>query len=135
MVNDFITILRNHNLKATTQRVAILNFIYKNGHSSIDEIYKELIKDYPSISLNTIYLNVDLLTKNSILTQISIDKSRDKYEITKKEHIHLICEKCHSVIDKEIPSQLLNSLNFDTFFEKKRVINIYGICQKCYSNS
>ena len=36
---DFSKLLKDKNLKVTAQRVAILDEIYKHGHSSVDDIY------------------------------------------------------------------------------------------------
>ena len=131
-MSNLLELLKRKSLKATTSRVSILKIIEDYGHISIEELYLVLKKTHPTISLNTIYLNIDKLKQNGIINQISIDNKRAKYEIKKREHIHLICTICSGVIDKELPINIVDSLELgDNFRSEKISINIYGVCKEC----
>jgi len=131
MIN-FINLLKSKSLKVTAQRVAILKIMEKFGHISIQKLHENLKIDYPTISLNTIYLNLNILLENGILSQIAIDNNKKQYEIKKVEHIHLICTKCSSVQDIKLPNEIFEKIKLsDNFTKEKMVINIYGICEKC----
>ena len=131
-MNSMIDILKQNSLKVTSQRVTILEIIEKYGHITTAKLYSLLKEIHPSISLNTVYLNIEKLTSSGILTAISIDGDKTQYEMSKNDHIHLICKRCFCVEDLELPKNISNSLLLNSDFTKQRlVVNIYGICQRC----
>ena len=135
MIN-YVSLLKDNELKATFQRITILESIDKSGHMSVDDIYDEVIKVHPSISLATIYKNIILMIEKDVLTEIPIAEKKSKYELSKIDHIHLICTKCGKVEDKECKdttSSILSDLtNKENFFLNKRQINLYGLCSSCH---
>ena len=134
-MTDYATLLNHSGLKATFQRVTLLENIEKYGHISIDKLYKEVIKKYPSLSLATVYKNIILMVEKSVLTQVPIEGKKPKYELVKKEHIHLICTECGEVEDREYtPSAnaLFSTMSKEEHFSlHKPQVNLYGVCQSC----
>lgn len=130
---DFSSLLKKHDLKATTPRLVILDIIEKTGHANIEEIFENTKKSFPTISLATVYKNVSTMCEKNILTAIAITNGKQKYEITKNAHVHLICKICGSVIDKEyvLIKELEEIANKNGFFLEKENINLHGICIKC----
>lgn len=43
---DSSNLLKDYNLKVTPQRVAIVEELYAHGHMNIDELYKNLLKNF-----------------------------------------------------------------------------------------
>ncbi|SFZ98882.1 Peroxide stress regulator; Ferric uptake regulation protein; Fe2+/Zn2+ uptake regulation proteins [hydrothermal vent metagenome] len=134
-MTNYVTLLNNNDLKATFQRINILDVIDKHGHMSVDDIYDEVIKVHPSISLATIYKNIILMMDKGVLTEVPIAERKSKYELTKTDHIHLICTNCGEVIDKECrdtTNSVLSELTHkENFLLNKRQINLYGTCSSC----
>ena len=132
-MKEYAATLKEYDLKATTPRLAILEQIDHAGHSSIEELTGLVCKKYPTISLGTIYKNVECMTAKGLLTPIAITNEKQKYEITKAPHIHLICQSCLSVMDKAyMPIPLLKQLAEESGFElHKETINLYGLCPVC----
>ena len=60
MMKNLHSILKKTPLKSTPQRLAILNTIQKNGHICVEDMFKELKPQFPSLSLATIYKNINL---------------------------------------------------------------------------
>lgn len=58
---NYIATLQKHNLKVTPQRLEIVDILYKNGHMSIDDLYTSLRGKFPSLSLATIYKNINTM--------------------------------------------------------------------------
>ena len=129
------TALNSVGLKATRQRLGILEVINEAGHCSIDEMATLLDSRLPNLSLATIYKNVLMMTSCGILTEVPIAGDKSKYEIKKIEHIHLICEDCGAVEDKRLdpaPQKSLSTLaSKDSFTLKRSQINLYGLCRNC----
>jgi len=130
-MTDYIKLLQDNDLKATIQRTNILRSIDKAGHLSIDEIYEDIKGKYPTLSLATIYKNIILMLKQSVIVEVPINGQKSKYELKKHDHIHLICKSCGEIEDKEITQESKKILSVENFKLINSQINLYGICQKC----
>lgn len=130
-------LLKEHELKATFQRMQILEVIEKYGHIAIEAIYEEVSKIHSSLSLATIYKNILLMTQKGVLTEIPIIGKKSKYEILKDEHIHLICTECGTVMDKMLDDDTAMDTEkvakTSSFSLEHRQVNLYGICYHCQS--
>lgn len=127
--------LREHGLKATIQRLAILETIDHAGHIDIDELYKSVSATHPSFSLSTVYKNIEGMQEAGLLVEVPVAGGKPKYEITKEDHIHLICRHCGRIIDKPITDDIItvigNMSNVNGFEHQNSSINLYGICDHC----
>ena len=134
-MTDYATLLKESGLKATFQRMNILESIESHGHMSIDSIYEEVIKTHPSLSLATIYKNIILMVENAVLTEVPIEGQKSKYELAKVDHIHLVCTQCGEVEDRphNISADALftSMTNEENFSLSKQQINLYGVCAQC----
>ena len=134
-MTDYAVRLKESGLKATFQRMNILETIEKHGHMTIEEIYEEVVKVHPSLSLATVYKNIILMVENGVLVEVPIAGKKSKYELAKEDHIHLICTECGAVEDKmclEKTDALFHHLSQEEHFSlNRRQVNLYGVCQKC----
>jgi len=134
-MRDYATLLKESGLKATFQRMNILEVIEKNGHMSVEDIYEEVIKVHPSLSLATIYKNIILMMEKGVLVEVPISGKKPKYELKKMDHIHLVCTECGNVEDKlciEATDKVFHDLtDKEHFVLNKRQINLYGVCSHC----
>lgn len=133
---DFELILRSNSLKATHQRLSMLEIINRHGHIDLDSLYKKLHKDFPTISLATLYRNIKELLLNKILSEVKLPNQKNVFEITKQEHIHIVCSKCKSIQDYPISSKaLIKDLCQSTSFAIDEVhLSLTGLCPKCQSS-
>ncbi|HFU76354.1 MAG TPA: transcriptional repressor [Arcobacter sp.] len=95
-------LLREYNLKATPQRLAIIEVVTKSGHINIDSLYEEIKKRFNSISLATIYKNINSMTENGLLLEVKLPNTKSVYEMNKEKHAHLKCDNCGSIKDIQI---------------------------------
>jgi len=134
-MRDYVGLLKENGLKVTFQRMNILETIEKNGHMSVEDIYDEVIKVHPSISLATIYKNILLMVEKAVLVEVPISGRKPKYELVKMDHIHLVCTECGNVEDKaclEETDKVFHDLtDGEGFVLSKRQINLYGVCASC----
>ncbi len=130
---DFQTTLREHHMKVTPQRLDILHSLYERGHANIDEIHEDLKTDNPSMSLTTIYRNLNEMMKNALVSEIKLPKEKQRYEITKTPHIHLLCTKCKKLIDGSVDlERLIHSVEIKygcDVLDNDIVLNI--VCNDC----
>ncbi|RUM73606.1 MAG: transcriptional repressor [Sulfurovum sp.] len=130
-MTDYITLLKENDLKATIQRTSILKSIDHAGHMNIDDIYEDVKEQYPTLSLATIYKNIILMQENSVIIEVPINGEKSKYELKKEDHIHLICQQCGEIQDREITQKTKETLEISNFKLNSAQINLYGVCEVC----
>ncbi len=96
---DFLQILKEKNLKATPQRMAVLKSLNKHTHPTIDELYEDIKKDFPSVSLATVYKNLNTLKDENLITEVNMPNGKARYDIYVEPHIHIVCDSCEQVLD------------------------------------
>lgn len=130
---DSSVLLKEYDLKVTPQRVAIVDELYKHGHMNIDDLYKSLLKKFPSISLATIYKNVNAMVEKIFLNEVKIPDAKSVYELAKEEHSHLVCDSCGKIEDITIDTSILqDSLVAHTSFKVENTSVVFsGVCSSC----
>ena len=124
---------RSLQIKLTPQRLAILSFLDGNKtHPSAEDIYKAVIKQFPTMSFATVYNTLEALKNKGNVQELKIDSAKKRYDPDISRHHHLICIKCKSIADiqKDFKISLSEDLThgFDLLGNR---IEFYGICQTC----
>jgi len=130
-MTNYIALLKENDLKATIQRTSILRSIDRAGHINIDDIYEQLKEEYPTLSLATIYKNIIVMQESNVIIEVPMNGQKSKYELKKDDHIHLICQVCGEIQDREITPQTKETLVIENFQLSSSQINLYGQCQQC----
>ncbi len=130
---EFHKKLKDAGLKATPQRLLILNIISEGGHIDIEDIYRKIKKIVPSISIATVYKNLKLLVDKEIIKELNITSFKPLYEVNTTEHIHLICKNCNKIIDMECENPDIKKILENALHNKvhKIEINAYVLCDNC----
>lgn len=129
--------LRSKNLKITPQRMAILSKIHKQGHMGVEELYQQIKSTHPSISLATIYKNINALCDANILREIKAPNAKQKYELSSDKHLHVYCEICGSLEDIRLDTRLLErDCTACSNYEVTDISAVLiGICPQCKANN
>lgn len=128
-----VKLLNEFGLKATPQRLCVLNILSYHTHPSIDELHEEVLKNYPSVSLATVYKNLSAMIDKGIVVEIAIPNKKSRFDILEKPHIHVVCEKCGNIIDfddKSSLSEYRNSIE-DKIGDKVAKLNIVATIKSC----
>ncbi len=130
---NYITLLKDKNLKVTPQRLSIVEELYLNGHMNIDQIYKSLLKKFPSVSLATIYKNINSMLEICFLNEVKIPNKKNVYELTKAKHSHIVCTQCDHIMDINLDlSELCTEAKSISKYDIKESSIIFnGICPDC----
>ena len=133
LMTNYTNLLKEYDLKVTPQRVAIVEELYKNGHMNIDDLYKKLLSKFPSVSLATIYKNINAMVEKVFLSEVKIPNSKSVYELVKTEHAHLACSSCGYIEDIILDaSALLEEVpKLSSFKVNSTNIVLSGLCSKC----
>ena len=126
-------LLKSHHLKATPQRIAIIALMHHAGHINIDELYHAIKKKFSSISLATLYKNVNTMLEVALIREVKIPGQKTKYEIEKEAHAHIMCKSCGELKDMEFDSHSILEKSSEMSHYKTEDISIVisGICPEC----
>ena len=129
---NYTQALRQHNLKATPQRLEIANILQKCGHISIEKLYEKMLHKFTSISQATIYKNINLMLESAFIQEVKIPNEKSVFEITKEAHSHLVCSKCGLVQDTMIDlTEVIKELQSSHFQVNKADLVLSGLCKEC----
>lgn len=127
-------LLKQHHLKATPQRIAIIDLMQRAGHISIEDMYESIKEKFASISLATLYKNIHSMMDVHLIREVKVSGHKTKYEIEKASHAHVVCKRCGELKDIPVePASLLQNGGLDiSGYEADDVsIVITGICPDC----
>lgn len=100
----------------------IVEICYKN-HFSIEEIYEEILKFFPSAGRSTIYRNVEELVKNKQLKKVKWLWKKSYFEKNIWNHIHIVDKNTWEIFDIEEEIVFKNlPKNFKLSFVDVRII-------------
>ena len=131
-LNLFIERCRKEGLKITPQRVAVYEILLRSeNHPTVEEIYEEVRKKYPFVSLATVYRTVETLEQMGLAKKVCYWGSSARYDANTDEHHHLICVKCGAIRDVYIEESIAIPEELEGFKTEGYSVNIYGLCPDC----
>lgn len=121
--------------KKSKQRERLLELLkHTDVHPTADWIYDQMKKDFPHLSMGTVYRNLSILNKQELIKKIDFGSTYDRFEANIKPHYHFICEKCGSIQDLPLPlvegieQKAAASIDGTVL---RHQIEFYGVCSKC----
>ena len=121
--------------KAAPKRIAICRIaLNSRAHPSAQQVYDEVKKIHPTVSLATVYKTLKVLRDIDLMQEINFPKGQARFDSYMNPHINLICLKCCTITDiddmtiKETTRKVAAARKFKPTGQR---IDIYGICQKC----
>jgi Fur family peroxide stress response transcriptional regulator len=130
-----IEALRSKGYKATPQRIAICRIaLNSRTHPSAQQVYEEVKKIHPTVSLATVYKTLEVLRNLNLVQEINFPNGQARFDPYMTPHINLVCLKCGSITDlndttiEEIIKKAAQSKKFKPTGQR---MDLYGICQQC----
>jgi Fur family peroxide stress response transcriptional regulator len=128
--------LKVKRFRITPQRIAVLKVLARgSGHPSVEDIYAKVRKDFPTTSLATVYKTVTLLKELNEVLELGFPEGGNRYDGARPfPHPHLICTKCHRIIDPDLESLegVTDELASETGFHiTSHRLDFFGICPEC----
>lgn len=124
-----------HGLAATHQRRVIYEAVVSApGHYSPENIYDDVRRRIPSISLATVYNNLRLFVEHGLLREVSPRASTLLVEGNLEPHHHLVCTRCKAVQDVEgdfINYKKLSRQAPRGFDLTQPLVEVFGLCRRC----
>ena len=129
---------RESGRKVTPQRVAVFEVLCeRGGHPTVDQIYREVRKRFPMISLNTVYQIMEALVEMKIVSPVSHGQEAARYETDSAPHHHAICVLCKRIVDVFDPT--LGRVRppravKDRFEVLSHRVEFFGYCEDCQAS-
>ena len=129
--------LRKAGLKSTVPRLKILSVLEnsKVRHLSAEDLYRMLLDAHEDIGLATVYRVLTQFEQAGLVVRHNFDSGRAVYELNdESQHEHLICSRCHDVIEVEDPKLVKNLMAIarrKKFDLQSHSLYLYGICNAC----
>lgn len=104
------------------------------NHPTAEEVYKEVVKEYPSVSRGTVYRNLNRLVREEKIGKPDLPVDPERYDHRHLPHYHVKCEKCGRLFDVDmdritgLEKQIKNSNGF--LFTDYDIL-FKGICPDC----
>ncbi len=133
MKEEAIKKLRSMGVKVTPQRLAIIDFLEKNKiHPSAEMIFKDVIKNFPTISFATVYNTLEKLEEAKFIQKLKIaDENKVNYEYNMAPHDHFFCRKCKKIYDVNINKPSTGMIEIEGHKIEEIYTYIKGICKNC----
>ena len=131
-MDKYVKILKEHGLKVTPQRLEILRYLdTHHEHPTVDQVYSELKKRYPSLSKTTVYNTVQHLEEHGLVSALTISGSESRYDSVITPHHHFLCKNCGKIFDIRIECPYAQNIKAGGH----RIDEVHGyfkgVCESC----
>jgi Fur family peroxide stress response transcriptional regulator len=129
-----VKLLKDKDVQVTPQRLAIFErLVDHKDHPSAEMIYSDLTRDFPSLTLVTVYNTLQKLESTGLCCKVNPLHSSARYDGNPTAHIHLICSSCEKVLDLhnvpfsvDVPHGVA-----DEFEVRSHNVTVFGLCRRC----
>ncbi|MCX8074810.1 MAG: transcriptional repressor [Clostridia bacterium] len=125
-------------MKYSKQREKIQEYLKSvKTHPTANQIYSELIKEIPNLSLGTVYRNLDNLYTQGLIKKVRTYDDTDRFDGDLSMHYHVVCACCGKIEDgfdeyfDNISKKLEQNLDCKILSDNL-IFNV--LCSKCKDN-
>jgi Fur family transcriptional regulator, stress-responsive regulator len=137
-VTDPTTLLREHGLPVTAQRLAVLRAVSRRPHGTADELAEDVRAEIGAISRQSVYDSLGLLEQKGLVRRIQPAGSAALYEDRVADnHHHLICRTCGITVDVDCAvgkAPCLEAADHAGFKIDEAEVIYWGTCPTCLAN-
>lgn len=127
------TLLRRAGLRATSQRIALLqNLARAEGPVSVERLTRSAGGAY---DIATAYRILDALTISKLVHRIELAQGKALYEIAGDHHHHAVCMSCgriediHACLPEGIDKRVQQASGFARI--EHHTLEFFGVCKPC----
>jgi Fur family ferric uptake transcriptional regulator len=134
-VTEDATLLREHGLFVTPQRLAVLRAVSAMPHATADAVADAVRAEIGTISRQAVYAALGLLAAKGIVRRIEPAGSPARYESRVGDnHHHLVCRSCGRLDDVDCanePAPCLTPADDRDFVVDEAEVVYWGTCPDC----
>lgn len=122
--------------RCTSARLAIVSELVNSaGHITADDLADKVRQQAPHVGRMTVYRTLDLLCELGVVRPIYQGTGAAHYILMANgSHHHLICNRCHDVIEfddcsaAQLMEQVARQFNFHV---SSHLLELHGLCENC----
>ena len=134
-VTDPVSLLREHGIPVTAQRLAVMKAVSRHPHSTADIVAEVVRSEIGTISRQSVYNVLGVLSEKGLIRRIHPAGSPALYEDRVGDnHHHLICRNCGKTVDVDcaVGETPCLTANEDAGFQVDEAEVVYwGTCPEC----
>src|SRR4051794_5203455 len=127
--------LHRERMRVTPQRLVIARALRQlDRHASVDEVTSAVVKEFPNVSVPTVYSALELLADLGFARRVTVAPGAVLYDPHTDDHHHLVCRNCHAVIDVEVDldtAPAMAEAEGRGFAPDRAELVVTGRCQDC----
>jgi Fur family transcriptional regulator, peroxide stress response regulator len=129
---------QSQGIKLTLQRREVLREVaLAKGHPNAEQVIEGLRARLPTVSIDTVYRTLWLLTELGLLTTLGPRRAAVRFDTNLSAHHHFVCQSCGETLDVELPE--LEALVGSERWQSLGVIDschltLHGRCHDCQSH-
>ncbi len=127
--------MQNYIKRNTIQKKVLLDELKRSKkHPTAHELYDIIRVKMPTISLGTIYRNLEILSNEGVIKKIRHTDKKKRYDAITDEHYHINCSICGKIEDLtyDVCEDIEKKLEIKTDYEIKDCSLLFeGICPDC----
>jgi Fe2+ or Zn2+ uptake regulation protein len=131
-MTNYKELFQEKQISPSYTRVRIYSYLEDSkNHPTVDEIYKNLKEDLPTLSKTTVYNVLKLFIDKLLVKPVNMMSSETRYEVFDHDHSHFTCTECGTIYDipkVNISYELSGLGDFDVIDE---TVNLTGVCPNC----
>ncbi len=102
------------------------------SHPTAEEIYEMAREECPSLSLGTVYRNLNGLTEAGRVRRVSVPGKADRFDRLLRPHSHVYCTQCGCVSDIQLDDEAVFATIRKTAPEVTDYsLTVFGYCDEC----
>ena len=107
------------------------------AHPSAETIYNALKPTMPTLSLKTVYTNLNFFEEHGQAIRVANVNGVERYDANCEDHVHFVCDECGTVID--IMDADIKKAKKACQMGQAKIKNIqivlHGTCEECSNHS
>lgn len=132
---DDVETLREHHLRVTGPRRAVLAVLADQPHATADTVLTHVRRTLPDVSVQTVYDVLHALTDAGLLRRIEPAGHPARYERrTGDNHHHVVCRSCGALDDVDCSvghAPCLTPSSTSGFAVETAEVTYWGLCPAC----
>jgi len=131
-IEEAVDKLKDNCLRPSVIRIRVLNLLMENRkHPSAKDIYRQLVKEMPTLSKTSVYNTLKLFIKKGMVSGILADDKELRYDAETGTHGHFICVRCGALHDVCAKGGACSGNIPEGFVVLEEQVYLKGYCAPC----
>lgn len=126
-------LFRAKKVPLTHQRLAVYEELTaRRDHPSAESLYESLKKQYPSLSLATVYKTLQTLHEMGMVARVDSPTAQARYDAIVEAHHHAVCTACGRIEDLfDARLDRIPEPKAAGFLIRGHSVHFHGLCAQC----